>query len=197
MRPDEKLFSALGRLHPLLRILFGLWLGISILFVAIDDLHRNLALWVIIFLAMPWVGISTYLALSMNWAGLRSIGAAFRTPGPSIEPDPADQYRAGEISHPEMMRRYEQREWRNLEDTQGCSLIFGAVVLPLLVLAPRDADNSVKAEFVTPALVVIGLVSAYLLWRGRARRAVKWACYTFLTIAVVGVPIGIVSIARG
>jgi hypothetical protein len=196
MTPDEKLFSALGRLHPLLRILFGVWLGISILFVAVDDLRQNLPLWLIIFLATPWVAISTYLALSMNWAGFRSIGATFRTPEPSTEPDPADQYRAGEISHPEMMRRYEQREWRNLEDTQGCTLIFAAVLLPLLVLAPRHADNSVKAEFVTPALIVIGLVSAYLLWGGRARRAVKWACYTFLTIAVVGVPIGIVSIAR-
>lgn len=88
MTPDEKLFNALGRLHPLLRILFGVWLGISILFVAVDDLRQNLPLWLIIFLATPWVAISTYLALSMNWRVSARLAPPFAPLSPQPSPIP-------------------------------------------------------------------------------------------------------------
>jgi hypothetical protein len=197
MRPNEKLRDAVGRLPIVVRILLVVWLGLGGLCVTFDDLNKNLPPWSIIFLAVPWISLSVYLALSMDWMGIRSIAGTSQTPECSNEIEPADLYRAGEISHPEMMRRYEEREWRGLEDMQGCRLILSAVGmagLGFIGLFPRNPDHSMKAEVLILFLTLIGLASAYLLRRGTTRRSIKWACYTLLAIAAVGIPVGLVSI---
>jgi hypothetical protein len=196
MRPDQNIKDAFDRLPLFFQGFLVVWLILALVFGAVDELGKSLPTWFAIFLGLPWL-LLIPIAIWLNILGFRSIVAAFRKPAPAEEADPAAQYLAGEISHPEMMEHYDERELRSAGDLQGCSIIFGVVsfsVLSIVSFFPRNPDNSMRVEYVTPALVILGLVSAYLLKRGIAKRAVKLACYTFLVIAAVGVPAGLISI---
>jgi hypothetical protein len=117
--------------------------------------------------------------------------------GDGLNDDPAEQYRRGLISHPEMLSR---RSSRTLKDLLGFSFIFVAVIAAMFSagsLLPPNDDNSIGAGYLIAILAMVGIGGFLVLWRGTPHRPWRWAGWAFLILALVIIPIALIFFGTG
>ena len=198
-RFGELITRRVRSLPPLAKGALLFWSILAVAFVVVSSEGvGDIPLWAVILITAPYLALMIGVVFYTTWVQFRSFGKVLRPSSADDEPaegDPEAQYRAELISHPEMMKRLGAR---GLEDQQGCSVVVITTLLATILLVglfPRNADNSIKAEYVTTAFALLGTGSLFLLWRGIRRRPLRWACWTFVGLSGVFVPVGLLVLA--